>query len=160
VKAQTLQVGQDPAGGYWVTPDTSGRIVKKVYESTPMRQLATVVSIGTDKLEGPIDNGEADAAWVGETTTRAQTDTPQLGMWEIPVHELYAYPKVTQKLLEDAKIDVEAWLADKSTSQVLPQGEQRLHRRQRRPQAPRPARLRHRRPRPTTPAPGASSSTS
>ncbi len=116
VKAQTMQVGQDPAGGYWVTPDTTGRMVKKVYESTPMRQLANVVTIGTDKLEGPIDNGEGDAAWVGEVTTRAQTETPQIGKWEIVVHELYAYPKVTQKLLEDASIDVEAWLADKSVS--------------------------------------------
>jgi HK97 family phage major capsid protein len=37
-------------------------------------------------------------------------------MWRIPVHELYAYPKVTQKLLEDARIDVEAWLTDKAVS--------------------------------------------
>jgi HK97 family phage major capsid protein len=114
VKATTMMVASDPSGGYWVTPDTSGRMVKKVYESTPMRQLANVVTIGTDRLEGAIDNDESDAAWVGETSTRPQTDTPQIGKWEIPVHELYAYPKVTQKLLEDAMIDVEAWLADKS----------------------------------------------
>jgi len=116
LKAQTLQVGQDPAGGYWVTPDASGRMVRKAYETTPMRQIANVVTIGTDRLEGPIDNGEGDAAWVGETSSRPQTETPQIGKWEIPVHELYAYPKVTQKLLEDAKIDVEAWLSDKSVS--------------------------------------------
>jgi hypothetical protein len=112
-KAQTLMVGSDPAGGYLVTPDKTGRIVKKVYETTPMRQLANVVSIGTDQLEGMIDNGEADALWAGEQTTRVQTDTPQIGQWKIEVFELYAYPKVTQKLLEDATIDVEAWLSDK-----------------------------------------------
>lgn len=115
-KAVTLQVGADPAGGYLVSPDTNGRMVKKIHESTPMRGLATIVSIGSDALEGPIDNGEADAAWVGEVTSRSQTDAPTLGMWRIPVHELYAYPKVTQKLLEDAKIDVEAWLGDKAVS--------------------------------------------
>ncbi len=115
-KAATMQVAIDPSGGFWVTPDVSGRMVKKIYESTPMRQLASVVTIGTDALEGPIDNGEADASWVGESQERKQTDTPQLGMWRIPVNELYAYPKVTQKLLEDARIDVEAWLADKATS--------------------------------------------
>jgi HK97 family phage major capsid protein len=116
VKVATLQVGQDPVGGYLVTPDNTGRMVQKIYESTPMRQLASVVTIGTDALEGPIDNGEADAAWIGETGTRSQTEVPQLGMWRIPVHELYAYPKVTQKLLEDARIDVEAWLTDKAVS--------------------------------------------
>lgn len=115
-KAATMSVGSDPSGGYFVTPDTSGRLVQRIYETTPMRQLANVVSIGTDKLEGPIDNGEADAAWVGEQTQRTNTDSPNVGMWEIPVHELYAYPKVTQRLLEDAKIDIETWLADKATS--------------------------------------------
>jgi HK97 family phage major capsid protein len=113
-KAVSMSVGTDPSGGYYVTPDTSGRIIKKVYESTPMRQLATVVSVGSDTLEGPIDNGEFDAAWVGEKQTRAQTDAAQFGKWVIPVNELYAYPWVTQKLLEDAKIDIEAWLGTKS----------------------------------------------
>ncbi len=115
-KTQTLMVGADPAGGYWVTPDRTGRMVQKIFETTPMRQIANVVTIGTDRLQGAVDNGEGDAAWAGETTTRVQTDTPQIGMWEIPVHELYAYPQVTQKLLEDSTIDVEAWLANKSYS--------------------------------------------
>lgn len=115
-KATTMQVAIDPAGGYWVTPDVSGRMVQKIYETTPMRQLANVVQIGTDRLEGPIDNGEFDAAWVGEAAPRNQTDTSGTGMWSIDVNELYAYPKVTQKLLEDARIDVEAWISNKATS--------------------------------------------
>lgn len=117
-KATTLQVGIDPAGGYFVTPDTSGRMVKKIYESSPMRQLANVVTIGTDALEGPIDNGEAEALWVGEKQTRVQTDAPQVGLWRIPVHELYAYPKVTQKLLDDSTIDIEGWISGKAASRI------------------------------------------
>lgn len=115
-KATTMQVATDPSGGFWVTPDVSGRMVQKIYESTPMRQLANIVTIGTDALEGPIDNGEVEAQWVGEKVTRSQTDTPQMGMWRIPANELYAYPWVTQKLLEDSKIDVEAYLGQKATS--------------------------------------------
>lgn len=113
VKAVTAMVGSDPAGGYFVTPDMSGRIVAKVYESTPMRQLANVSTIGTDALEGPIDNDQPTATWVGEQTTRAQTDTPLIGKWSIAAEELYAYPMVTLRLLDDAKIDLEAWLSDK-----------------------------------------------
>jgi len=116
VKATTMQVAVDPSGGYWVTPDVQGRMVQKIYESTPMRQLANVVQIGTDRLEGPIDNGEFDAAWVGEAVPRNQTDAAQTGVWAIDVNELYAYPKVTQKLLEDARIDVEAWISGKATA--------------------------------------------
>lgn len=114
VKAQTMSVGTDPAGGYWVTPETADHIVKKVYETSPMRQVARVVTIGSDTYEFPIDNGEVDAAWVGEKQDRAQTDAAQFGKGTIAVNELYAYPWVTQKVLEDSKIDIEAWLGEKS----------------------------------------------
>jgi HK97 family phage major capsid protein len=71
------------------------------------------LTIGSDRLEGMNDLDEADAGWVGETGTRSDTDTPQVGKYEIPVHEMYAMPRATQKLLDDAAIDVEAWLAGK-----------------------------------------------
>ena len=35
-------------------------------------------------------------------------------MWRIPVHELYAKPQATQKLLDDASISVEQWLSGKT----------------------------------------------
>lgn len=110
---KALQVGTDPDGGYLVTPDTSGRIVQKVFESSPMRAYASVQVISTDALEGLYDLGEAGSGWVGETDARPQTGTPQLGKWRIPVYELYANPAATQKVLDDAAINLEAWLAGK-----------------------------------------------
>jgi HK97 family phage major capsid protein len=109
-----MLVGSDPDGGYMVTPDVSGRIIKRVFETSPMRQIASVQTIGTNELEGIIDNDEADdGGWVGEQTTRTETGTPQVGKWKIPVHEVYAQPKATQQLLDDANVDIEAWLAAK-----------------------------------------------
>jgi HK97 family phage major capsid protein len=114
-----MSVGSDPDGGYTVTPDVSGRIVKRIYETSPMRQVASVVSIGTDRLEGFNDLGEGTAGWVGETAPRPATSTPQLGKWEIPVHEMYAFPQATQKLLDDSMFDIEAWLADKTADKFI-----------------------------------------
>lgn len=114
-----MSVGSDPDGGYTVTPDTSGRIVKKIYETSPMRQVAAVTTIGTDRLEGFNDLGEGTAGWVGETPARTATGTPQLGKWEIPVHEMYAFPQVTQKLLDDSMFDIESWLADKTSDKFI-----------------------------------------
>jgi HK97 family phage major capsid protein len=108
-----LSVGSDPDGGYSVTPDMSGRIVVRVRETSPMRQVASVTTIGTDALEGFNDLDEAAAGWVGETGARPETGTPQLGKWTIPVHEIYAMPAATQKLLDDSIFSIEAWLADK-----------------------------------------------
>lgn len=112
-EVKTLSVGSDPDGGYLVTPDTSGAIVKKVYETSPVRQYANVVTIGTDALEGIEDLGEAGAGYAGEHTTSGDTTTPQVGKWKIPVFNMDTEPKATQNLLDDASIDVEAWLAGK-----------------------------------------------
>lgn len=112
-EVKTMLVGSDPDGGYFVTPDITGRIVKKVYETSPMRQIASVQSIGTDALEGVEDLGEAGAGYAGESAQGSDTTTPQIGKWRIPVFWLDTEPKATQQLLDDANIDVEGWLADK-----------------------------------------------
>lgn len=108
-----MEVGNDPAGGYTVTPDMTGRIVTKIFETSPIRQLASTVTIGTDALEGFFDRDEAVSGWVGEKQTRTETATPELGKYRIDVHEQYAMPKVTQKLLDDSSFAIEQWLAAK-----------------------------------------------
>jgi HK97 family phage major capsid protein len=113
VETKALQVGSDPDGGYWVPDAMSNRIVTQVFESSPIRQLATVETISTDALEVPNDLGEVAAGWVGEQEARPETATPQTGVLRIPAHEMYAQPKATQKLLEDASINVETWLSNK-----------------------------------------------
>jgi HK97 family phage major capsid protein len=110
---KTLSVGSDPDGGYLVTPDVTGRMVKKVYETSPIRQIASIQVISTDAFEGIEDLGEAGAGYAGEHTTSGDATTPQIGKWRIPVHIIDTEPKATQQLLDDASVDVEAWLADK-----------------------------------------------
>jgi len=112
-EVKTLSVGSDPDGGYFVTPDVSGRIVKRVYETSPMRQIASVQTISTDKLEGIEDLGEAGAGYAGESAQGGDTTTPQIGQWSIPVFWIDTEPKATQQLLDDAAVDVEAWLSGK-----------------------------------------------
>jgi HK97 family phage major capsid protein len=112
-EVKTLSVGSDPDGGYLVTPDITGRMVKKIYETSPIRQLAYVQNIGRDALEGMEDLGEAGCGYAGEHAVGGDTTTPQLGKWRIEVHILDTEPKATQQLLDDAEVDVEAWLADK-----------------------------------------------
>jgi len=110
---KSLSVGSDPDGGYAVTPDMSGRIASLVYETSPLRQVANVAIIGTDALEGFNDLTEATSGWVGEIDTRNETGSPRIGEWRIPVHEQYAEPRATQKLLDDALFDIEGYLATK-----------------------------------------------
>ncbi|HRI77514.1 MAG TPA: phage major capsid protein [Alphaproteobacteria bacterium] len=110
---KALSAGSDPDGGYTVTPDLSGRIAQLVRETSPMRQVASVITIGTDALEGIHDLNEATSGWVGESEARPETSAPKIGEYRIPVHEQYAEPRATQKLLDDSLFNVEEWLAAK-----------------------------------------------
>ena len=110
---KAMSVGTDADGGYLVPAATAGRIVQKVYDLSPMRRMANVMSISGDALEGVNDLDEAAYGWVAETGTRSDTNTPQVGKYRIEAHEMYAQPKATQKLLDDSAVDIEAWLANK-----------------------------------------------
>ena len=110
-----LSVGSDPNGGFWVMPDLSGRIVEKIYLTSPLRQLVSPQPIGTDALEGLIDNdlSTTQSGWVAEQAPRSQTPNPQIGKWRVPLHEQYSMPAITQTLLDDTSFDVESWLVKK-----------------------------------------------
>jgi HK97 family phage major capsid protein len=112
-EVKTLAVGSDPDGGYFVTPDLTGRMVRKVYETSPMRQVASVQTISTDALEGMEDLGEGGAGYAGERSQGSDSTTPQVGKWRIEAFWIDSEPKATQQLLDDAEVDVEAWLAGK-----------------------------------------------
>lgn len=118
-ESKTMQVGVDPDGGYFVQPTMSRRIITKIYESDPIRQLANIEIISGDALELRVDRDEADAGWEGETVAGVETDTPQLDLIRIPAHVLYAKPRVSLKLLEDSSIDIEKWLANKIASKFI-----------------------------------------
>lgn len=112
-EVKTLSVGSDPDGGYFVTPDMTGRTVKRVYETSPMRQIASQITISTDRIEGIEDLGEAGVGYAGENAQGSDTTTPQIGKWAINVYWFDTEPKTTQQILDDANVNVEAWLADK-----------------------------------------------
>lgn len=115
---KNLTVGSDPDGGYLVPPAIAANIHQSLAEQSPMRRLAQVMTIASDAVEMLVDKGYADVGWVGETQQRSETKTPELARKRIPVHEIYAKPKATQKLLDDANINVEEWLAGKIASRM------------------------------------------
>lgn len=110
---KAMSAGSDPDGGYLLPQATAGRMLGKIYEQSTMRQLAEVQTISSNDIEGMLDNDEASAGWVSELGSRPETTTPTVGKWRIEAHEMYAMPKASQRILDDAATNVEAWLAGK-----------------------------------------------
>lgn len=113
IATKALSVGTDADGGYLVTSAMSENIVKIITEISPMRELASVETISSDSLDVIEDTQLPGASWVAETASRSDTTTHQVGKNSIDTYEMYAQPKATQKLIDDASIDIEAWLAEK-----------------------------------------------
>lgn len=112
-EAKAITVTGDPQGGYLVPPTRSARIITKIRETSPMRSVASTVVIGTDRLVFPVDRGLPTSGWVGEKSSRPETTTPEFGDMEIPVHEQYANPSISQNALDDSQYDIQSWLAGK-----------------------------------------------
>jgi HK97 family phage major capsid protein len=99
----------DPDGGYLVESFLDSQAKGIIFDTSPVRSLANVVSIGTNAYECILDDDEMGAAWVGELSSRAATGTAQLGKVSIPVHILHSNIQITDALLEDSSINLMSW---------------------------------------------------
>ena len=112
-QAKSLSVGNNDDGGFLVTSAMSETIAKTVAESCPMRQVASIETISTDSLDVIQDYDEMEAGWTTETGTVSDGTTAKINKAAIDTFELYAQPKATQKLIDDAAIDIELWISQK-----------------------------------------------
>lgn len=109
---KALSAGSDPDGGYTITPEMDRNISRVVSEVSPIRSVANVVNVSTSAFKRLINVGGTGSGWVGEASSRPQTDTSKLRERTYPVMELYANPAATQTLLDDSQFNIEAWIAD------------------------------------------------
>jgi HK97 family phage major capsid protein len=113
VEVKAMSTDVNPDGGYLVRPALSDTIITRVFETSPVRQVANVERTGAKSIDILIDDQEAAARWVGEGASGGQTDTPQLAQKVITAHKIEADPRMTAEMIEDAYLDVEAWLSRK-----------------------------------------------
>jgi HK97 family phage major capsid protein len=112
LELKAMSAGSNPDGGYTVPLEIEATVDRVLAKASPVRAIATVRQIGASIYRKPIVTSGAATGWVGETDTRATTNTPTLAALDFPAMELYAMPAATQTLLDDSQVDIEQWLAD------------------------------------------------
>ncbi len=100
-------------GGFILPADVTENMNLALSNTSLMRSIARVTTISSDALEVLIEKTLPNAGWANETDARAETDAPEMEKIRIAVHALYAKPKASQQLLDDARIDIENWLISK-----------------------------------------------
>ncbi|MCB4379437.1 phage major capsid protein [Synechococcus sp. MU1644] len=111
LEGKSLSTAVNSDGGYLVDPRTSETVKSVLNATASIRSIASVVNVEATSFDVLVDHTDVGAGWATETATQAETDTPTIDRITIPLHELSALPKASQRLLDDSAFDIEAWLA-------------------------------------------------
>ena len=112
LEGKALSAGSGPDGGYLVPETIEGEVLRRLAAISPIRSIASVRTISSGQYKRAFSRQGPATGWVGEVDARPQTAGPTLAELSFPAMELYAMPAATQTLLDDAVVDIDAWLAD------------------------------------------------
>jgi HK97 family phage major capsid protein len=108
-KAMSTAVAGD--GGYLVDPQTADVVKSTLASTASIRAIANVVQVEATSFDVLIDHSDVGHGWATETSSVTETGTPTIDRITIPLHELSALPKASQRLLDDSAFDIDGWLA-------------------------------------------------
>ena len=112
LEAKALSAGSGPDGGYLLPETVERAVLRRLAERSPIRAIAGQRTISGGLYKRAVATAAPGAGWVAETAPRPETAGPGLSEIAFPAMELYAMPAATQTLLDDAVVDLDAWLAD------------------------------------------------
>lgn len=111
LEAKALTIATPAEGGYAVPEVIDQAIESRLKSISPLRDLATVVTVGSANYKKLVATSGIASGWVAESAARPETTAPQFAEVAPPWGEIYANPAATQAMLDDAMFDVEGWLA-------------------------------------------------
>ena len=110
------------AGGFALPEIIERQIARLSVDISPIRQIATVRTVGSPDYKELFDINGAGFEWVGETDTRSQTNTPDLAEVAPTFGMASAKPQASEESLDDLFFDVESWLVS-SAAEAIAAGE-------------------------------------
>jgi len=113
LEEKALSTAVSAEGGYLVDPQTADTIKSVLNSSASVRSIAQVVAVDATSFDVLVDHTDIGTGWASETSSITETSTPMIDRISIPLHELSAMPKASQRLLDDSAFDIEGWLAER-----------------------------------------------
>ncbi|RAI43977.1 phage major capsid protein [Rhodoplanes roseus] len=106
-EVKSLRVADDSSGGYLAPAQFVAEVDKNIVQFSPIREAARVGSTASGSVLLPKRTGRPTASWVGETEARSSTESAY-GQTEIPIDEITCFVDVSNRLLEDSAVNIEA----------------------------------------------------
>lgn len=109
-EVKSLRVADDTRGGFLAPGEFTTELLKDIVQFSPIREAARVGAMSVGSIKIPKRTGRITAQWVDEIEERPRTE-PAYGMIALEAHEMSCYVDVSNQLLEDAAINIEAELS-------------------------------------------------
>lgn len=121
-RATQTVVGTNSAGGFALPKTIEQTIARLSVDISPIRQIATVRTVGTTDYHELFDVNGTGFEWLGEGDTRNQTNTSDLAEIVPTFGMASAKPQASEESLDDLFFDVEGWLT-MAAAEAIAQGE-------------------------------------
>ncbi len=112
---KSATIATPASGGYAVPEEIGGDIAQMQLKYSPVRNLVRISRASTSDMKRLVDLTGAEGGWRSESGSVTETSTPLLREISPTGGELYAYPKTSNWLLEDAMFDVRSWLTESAS---------------------------------------------
>ena len=119
METKGLNTAVNAEGGFLVDPQTSEMVSHVLLSGASIRAISRVVQVEATAYDVLVDRGELAAGWIAETGPEVPEVPPAIDRISIPLHELSASPSASQRILDDAAFDLEAWLAERVADRFL-----------------------------------------
>jgi len=107
-----MRISEDVTGGYIVPIEYRDRIIELLHEFSPVRQIASVETIGSSGVEFPKEGTDTvTAAWEDETLTAGDY---KFAMEKLEPKELRVLVTPKRTLLEDSIFDLDGYITRKT----------------------------------------------
>lgn len=117
-KQSTITTSTAATAGNALPEVISRQIEQKLLDMSPMRRICRVETVGTTDYKKLVNVRGAAAAWVGEDSSRSQTDVSSLQQVAPTFGTIYAYPYTTEEALNDLFFDVQNWLITEASNAI------------------------------------------
>ena len=111
LQSKSMQTGVDADGGYAVPVYLDKQVESLEQNASALVRLALTVEAQSSSYKKIVNLRGAASGWAGETDARPETDSPKLAEVEIVLGELYANPKLTQRMIDDVMFDAESYIS-------------------------------------------------
>ena len=116
---KSFQQRIEPDGGIAVHATIETGIYQRVFETSPMRQVASVKTIEGNEYHKTVRKTQlSSGGWVNELEQITTTDTGKYGTVKIGVNTHMAFPQISSEMFEDASFNMEQEIINEA-GQVL-----------------------------------------